>query len=239
LIRSCDNPAVSTVEDQVFRRVPLLAHLDETRRRRVRDAGRTESVEQGMVLFHEGSAATAMFVVLSGRLKLVRYTARGREMLLHLVGPGQSFAEAAVFGDATYPATAEALEDSVVWRLARTELLGLVRADPELGLALAASVSRWTRTLASQLELLTQRRVEERLAIYLLSRTGGRELRSGDVIPLAEPRHLIAAQCGTAPEVLSRTFRRLEEAGVFTARPDAVEVDDPARLQALAEWIED
>ncbi len=77
------------------------------------------------------------------------------------------------------------------------------------------------------------------MAIYLLSRVGEREPRAGDVIPLAEPRHLIAAQCGTAPEVLSRTFRRLEDDGVFTARSDAVVVDDPARLQALAEWIDD
>lgn len=239
LIRACDNSVVSTAEDHALDRVPLLAHLDAERRRTVREAGRTERVDQGAVLFHEGSPATAMFVVLSGRLKLVRYTARGREMLLHLVGPGQSFAEAAVFGDATYPATAEAVQDSEVWRLSRRVLLDLVRKDPELGLALAASVSRWTRTLASQLELLTQRRVEERLAIYLLSRTGGRDLRPGDVIPLAEPRHLIAAQCGTAPEVLSRTFRRLEDGGVLTGRPDEVVIEDPGRLQALAEWIEE
>jgi len=235
----CDNPGVSATDDDVLGLVPMLAHLDGARRRAVIAAGRLEEVPRGTVLFHEGAPAAAMYAVRRGRLKLVRYTARGREMLLHLVGPGQSFAEAAVFGDATYPATAEAVSDAEVWALAREQLLSMVRSDPDLGLALAGSLARWTRTLAGQLELLTQRRVEERVAIYLLSRVGGREPRSGEVIPLAEPRHLIAAQCGTAPEVLSRTFRRLEDDGVFTARPDAVVVTDPARLQALAEWIDD
>ena len=53
---------------------------------------------------------------------------------------------------------------------------------------------------------------------------------AGDWIELTEARNLIAAQCGTAPEVLSRTFRRLEDDGVFTARPDAVVIDDPASI---------
>jgi hypothetical protein len=52
-------------------------------------------------------------------------------------------------------------------------------------------------------------------------------------------RNLIAAQCGTAPEVLSRTFRHLEDDGVLAADIDHVTVLRPDRLRALAEWIED
>jgi len=74
--------------------------------------------------------------------------------------------------------------------------------------------------------------------IYLLGRAGTSELRPGDTIQLAEARNLIAVQCGTAPEVLSRTFRRLEEDGVLSAQPDHITVLLPDRLRALAEWIE-
>jgi hypothetical protein len=52
-------------------------------------------------------------------------------------------------------------------------------------------------------------------------------------------RPAIAAQCGTAPEVLSRTFRRLEDDGVVAADIDHVTVLRPDRLRALAEWTED
>ena len=121
---------------------------------------------------------------------------------------------------------------------ARQSLLVLLQESPELGLAMLGSVSLWTRKLASKLELLTQRRVEERLAIYLLARTGGEELGPGDAIALAEPRNLIAAQCGTAPEVLSRTFRRLEEDGLLTAEQRQVIVHRPDDLRRLAEHLD-
>ena len=220
-------------------RLPLLAGLPEAHRATLLEAGFEYQLDKGQVLFHEGDDAEAMYGVLEGRLKLVRYAPNGRELMLHLVRPGQTFAEAALFGDATYPATAEATEPSRVFGLPRGLLVSLIRSTPELGLAMVAAVSMWTRRLAGTLELLTQRRVEERLAVYLLSRADRAAVAAGGEIALSEPRHLIAAQIGTAPEVLSRTFRRLEDDGLLAAAPDHVRILDPARLRRLAEWIED
>ncbi len=70
------------------------------------------------------------------------------------------------------------------------------------------------------------------------SRFDSHDLQPGDTVELAEPRNLIAAQCGTAPEVLSRTFRRFEEDGVLSAAPRHVTVHQPDRLRELAEHIE-
>ena len=218
---------------------PLLRHLEPADLERVLAAGHEKKLSRGAHLFNEGEKTEALFVLLQGRVKMVRYTPQGREMLLHMVNPGQTFAEAALFGRATYPASAVAVEDSQVWCWPRERLLALVRSSPELALALILSVSLWTRTLVSKLELLTQRRVEERLAIYLLGRSGGRQPAAGDEIPLREPRNLIAAQIGTGPEVLSRTFRRLEEDGILESSPKSVRVLSPERLQALADWLEE
>ena len=223
---------------EILNSLPLVEHLSEEQRARVLATGSERTLQRGEILFHEGEAAEAVYAVIEGQVKLVRYSPRGRELLLHMVGPGQSFAEAALFAAGTYPATAEAVEPARLWCLRREALLEVLRTSPELALAMLGSVSRWTRRLASKLELLTQRRVEERLAIYLLARAGSEELRPGDAIRLAEARNLIAAQCGTAPEVLSRTFRRLEEEGVLEAHADRITVLAPDRLRALAEWIE-
>lgn len=220
-------------------KVPLLSSLPEVQRTTVLEAGHERRLDKGEALFHEGDAADAMYAVLEGQLKLVRYSPRGKEMLLHLVHPGQSFAEAALFGEATFPATAVAVEKSRLWVWPRVRLEALLRGSPELGLAMLASVSLWVRRLAGKLELLTQRRVEERLAVYLLGRIGASDLRPGDEVELSEPKNLIAAQCGTAPEVLSRTLRRLEEDGILRSLPDRVVVLQPARLRALAEWLEE
>ena len=218
--------------------LPLLSQLTEEQRNTVIDAGHEKSLERGEILFHEGEPAEALYAVIDGQLKLVRYSPKGRELLLHLVNPGQTFAEAALFAPGTYPATAEVMQSCRLWCLPRAALLDLLSASPELGVAMLGSISLWTRKLASKLELHTQRRVEERVAIYLLSRAGSVELEPGDRIELAEPRNLIAAQCGTAPEVLSRTFRRLEDDGILEAAPHHVTIHDPDSLRSLAEWIE-
>jgi CRP/FNR family transcriptional regulator len=205
--------------------LPLLSQLTADQRSAVISAGHEKSLERGEILFHEGEPAEALYAVLKGQLKLVRYSPKGRELLIHLVKPGQSFAEAALFAAGTYPATAEAMQACRLWCLPRAALLELLRATPELGLAMLGSISLWTRKIVSKLELHTQRR-------------GPRELQPGDRIELAEPRNLIAAQCGTAPEVLSRTFRRLEDDGVLQAAPHHVTITDPGKLAALAELIE-
>jgi len=223
---------------EMLARLPLFEQLADEHRERVLAAGNERAFERGEIVFHEGEQAEALFVVLSGQVKLVRYSPKGRELLLHLVHPGQTFAEAALFSGNTYPATAEVMEPSRVWNIPRAALAELLREGPELALAMLGSVSMWTRKLASKLELLTQRRVEERVALYLIARAGSSELKAGDTIPLAEARNLIAAQCGTAPEVLSRTFRRLEEDGIIEAAPRHVVVLDAVRLKSLAEWIE-
>ena len=218
--------------------LPLLSQLTEEQRSTVIGAGNERSLTRGEILFHEGAPAEALFAVISGQVKLVKYSPKGRELLLHLVHPGQTFAEAALFAPGTYPATAEVTQACRLWCLPGAALLGLLSASPELGLAMLGSISLWTRKLASKLELHTQRRVEERLAIYLMSRAGSSDLQPGARIELSEPRNLIAAQCGTAPEVLSRTLRRLEEDGILEAAPHHVTIHDPDGLRSLAELIE-
>jgi CRP/FNR family transcriptional regulator len=219
--------------------LPLIRHLSLSQQRDVLGAGHDKTLAKGVVLFHEQDPADAMYAVVTGQMKLVRYSPGGKEMLLHLVRPGQTFAEAALFGSGTYPATAVALTETRLWCLPRQRLEELIRRSPELGLALVGSISVWTRKLAAQLELLTQRRVEERLAVYVIGRARGQDLQAGASVALTEPKHLIAAQCGTAPEVLSRTFRRLEEEGILEVEGDTLRILDVERLQALAEWIDD
>lgn len=217
---------------------PLLAGLDDPLRLRLLEVAVGRRLERGAFLFHEGEPAEALFLLLAGSLKLVRFTPQGRELLVHMVSPGQTFAEAALFGSRTYPAAALAVEPCEVCLWPRARLVELLRETPDLALALVASVSVWARKLVGRLELLTQRRVEERLAVYLLARSRSGRLATGDQVELAEAKQLIAAQLGTAPEVLSRTFRQLEEEGVLAVRGATATILDGGRFAVLAEPID-
>ena len=217
-----------------LRGLPLLAALDPASREAVAREGFHRHVVRAGTVFSEGDPAEGLWALLSGRLKLVRTTPQGRELVLHLVEAGQTFAEATLAGAPVYPATAVALEPCELWLWPRERLLGLLARKPDLALALLGSLSTWTRRILTRLELLTQRRVEERLALFLLARHGGETVRPGDAIDLDIPKHLLAGLIGTGPEVLSRTFRRLEEAGILAVAGRSLTIRDPDGLARLA-----
>ena len=74
---------------------PLVAGLEPALRDAFLDAALRRQLERGQFLFHEGDRAESLHVLASGSVKLVRFTPQGREMLVHMVRPGQTFGEAA------------------------------------------------------------------------------------------------------------------------------------------------
>ena len=221
----------------LLRQVPLLAGLPAEVFGRIVELCGSRPVARGEVVFAAGERAEFLPLLLAGQVKLLRTAPDGREQVLHLVRAPASFAEAAVFGPGVFPATAQAVEAGLLAVVPREELLALLRRRPEVALALIVSLSAWLRRLADLVDGLSLHTVEERVAAYLWSVfvRSGEPLRPGLEVRLDDAKHLIAALCGTAPEVLSRTFRKLEADGaVQVAGPVAVLLD-PARLRSLAQ----
>ncbi|MBZ5590043.1 MAG: Crp/Fnr family transcriptional regulator [Acidobacteriia bacterium] len=219
-----------------LRRIPLFNALPPTLLDEVGRLCGVRRVRKGELLFSEGDPADFLPVLLSGQVKLARTGPDGREQLLHLVRGPASFAEAAVFGPGVFPATTTVVEGGVLATVSRPALLDLLRHRPEVALALLASMSLWLRRLADLVEGLALHTVEERVAAYLWSafaRSAGTPL-PGAEIRLQEPKRLIAALCGTAPEVLSRTFRRLADEGVVRVHGPLARLVDPNALAKLA-----
>lgn len=217
--------------------LPLISPLPEALRRRVVDEGFSKTVPKGTVIFQEYERADGLWALLEGRLKLVRTSRDGRELVVHLVESGQTFAEAALFQKTEYPVTAIAVTGSKLWHWPRQRLISLLETSPELGLALLASAAAWNRKVVSQLQMLTQRRVEERLAIYIIGRLEGVEIRQGTELRLELPKNLIAQVLGMAPEVLSRGLKKLEDAGIVEVSKHALRIREPKTLQNLASGV--
>jgi CRP/FNR family transcriptional regulator, dissimilatory nitrate respiration regulator len=217
-------------------KIPLFSSLPPALLAEISGLTSAAAFDRGSVIFTEGDAAAFLPILLSGRVKLYRADADGREQLLHLVKAPASFAEAAVFGLGVFPVTAEAMEPVTIAKVSRPELLALLRRRPEVALALLASMSTWLRHLVDLIDDLALRSVEERVAAYMWSAfsRSGVEADAGVTLRLEDPKHVIAAICGTAPEVLSRTFRKLEQAGATRVDGPLVTLLDPARLAALA-----
>lgn len=181
------------------------------------------------ILFHEGDEVEGFFVLQEGMIKAYRTDADGREQLIHLIHPGQSFAEPAVGGLSGYPADTRALEDSVVILIHREPFLEHLRRHSELALRMLASLSRHLHELVGTIESYKLRDAESRLVHWLLERCGKEEAASQ--ITMNTTRAVLAEELGTRPETLSRIFAKLRGLELITTEGRHIQVPDPVGLR--------
>jgi CRP/FNR family transcriptional regulator len=224
----------SPARQATLRRAPLFAGLGDGDLSLLAALSRDRALARGEILFGEGEEARGFFILTSGYLKLIRSSADGREKVLHFVHPGESFAEAAVFGLGTYPATAVALERSEVLAFPRDAFRELLARNPRFALNLIVSLSNTLRRFAREIEELSFAGVPARLASYLLELAGDGPPAGALTLLLPVGKGELASRLGTANETLSRVFRKLSEEGIVEVRGRRVTVRDRARLRSLA-----
>ena len=190
-------------------------------------------LDKGDYLFHEGETARGFYIVQKGAVNVHRVNAGGKEQVIHIFRTGESFAEAALATPTGYPADARAVEASQVLMIQKDGFLALLKHQPELGLRMLASVSLHLRVLVAQLEDLTLKDVETRLANWLVKHCPNADGDKPVTIELKMTKRVLAAELGTVSETLSRTLARFREEGVLGVKGRFLTVNSPVRLRAL------
>ena len=196
---------------------------------------RVRKLQKGEFLFAEGAEADGFYIVSSGKVKVYKLSPDGRERILHVVQPGNSFAEAAIFDDGRYPAFATTLDTSTLLFFPKREFLSLLHHHSQLAINMIAGLSRFLRQFTVQIEDLTFRDVPARLARYLLGL--GSPLATAVSLPVSKTQ--LASNLGTTSETLSRTFRKLSDEEVIAVKGKTIEIIDVERLSALAASYKD
>lgn len=192
-------------------------------------------LEKGDYLFREGQPSVGFYVVQHGSINVHRVSAGGREQVIHVFRTGDSLAEATLVLPGGYPADARALESSRVLLVQRPEFIALLRRQPELSLRMLASMSQRLRILVGQLDDLTLKDVETRLAHWLLKRCPDRSAAGSVAIELPMAKRVLAAELGTVSETFSRTLARLRRERLIQVKGRTVMVLSPVALQHFLE----
>lgn len=189
-------------------------------------------LRKGETLFLEGDPARSLFIVARGMVKVYKMDPQGRrQMVLHLDGPYHAVAAVAIFLEKPrYPASAEALEDSLLLALPTEAFHRLLEAHPALARALIRFLARRQGQLVHLLDRLVFHEVSARLAEYLLGRLEAEG--QGFALP-TNPE--LAALLGTVPEAVSRKLGELFRQGLIRLSERRVWIDDPAALREVAE----
>jgi CRP-like cAMP-binding protein len=163
------------------------------------------------MVFRQGDPATAVYVIVSGRVRLTRVSADGATLILHVADAGESFAEASLSAT-RYHCDAIAEADSEVLVLPKAELLALLRSDPSQGIALAVALASQVRDLRAKLELRNVRSATGRLLAWLRLTAAG----NPPSVQMRRSWTLIAAELGLTREAVYRALALLERQGRIT-----------------------
>ncbi len=188
-------------------------------------------VDRDVMLFFEGDPALGFFVLLSGRVRIYKAAADGKEFTLHYIVPGQMFAEAAIFRGKTFPANAVAADDSQVAFIPKDRFIELITHHPAISLKIISSLSRWLREFTMKLEDLSLREVPARLAVYLLRQS---QKAGSDIFDLDVTKAELASELATISETLSRSLKKLKDLELIQVDGKRIRILDSAGLEEIA-----
>jgi len=188
---------------------------------------------KGQVLFHEGTRPLGVFCVHKGKIKVYKTGYDGKDHIIKLSRPGDLLGYKAMIGEETYPVTAEALEDSQVCFIPKSDFLNILESSPELNHLLLQEACRELGLMADSLTNLAQKSVRERLAVALLmlKDTYGIENSEDDgPVEINLTREDLANIVGTATETIIRLLHDFKEEKLIETKGRKIRVLEPARL---------
>jgi CRP/FNR family transcriptional regulator len=217
-------------------RVPYFRTLSARQREALARRLRPVRFGPGQRVFEQGTPCEGLWIVGEGRVKIFRTGAQGREQVLHVEGPGATLGEVPLFDRAGYVASAAAQTGALLLWISRREIEALCRRQPEVALAIIATMARRIRAFAGLAADLALRSVPVRLGRLLLDEVAraGRKTSEGVEVTLPGTREDVAARIGTVREPLSRALAALARRGVVTVRGRRVMVRDLGRLEDAA-----
>jgi len=231
------NPALADLKRNVIvntlRSCQLFTGLPQADLEKIAEITVAKSLEKDEYLFHEGDLAHGFYVVQRGAVNIHRVTATGKEQIIHVFRTGDSFAEVALASATGYPAEARAQEASQVLLVQKNGILELLKRQPELALRMLGSMSSHLRVLVGQIEDLTVKDVETRLANWLVKRCPQPQSEKPVAIELVGTKRMLAAELGTVSETFSRTLAKFRQQKLLAVKGKIVTVLSPAKLTAL------
>ena len=196
----------------------------------------TVSIHKKETIFSEGEPPEWFYLVLQGKIKITKLSHEGKEIILEVISPTDIFGGVAVIRGIPYPANAVAMEDSVVLRISRKNLMRLVDRFPNLMYFIALQLGDRMKNSYDSLKNIALERVEARIAALLLKLAGkiGVDGKDGLLIDMRLTKQDVADMVGTTVETSIRTFSKFKKQGLVEDRDGKIIIKNKEGLAALS-----
>jgi len=204
------------------------------------EKGLTRSIEEGEFFFFQGDPAEYAYVLTGGAVKLLQTNPSGQQVNLRTIYPWEMFAAlGSVRGQsATYPVTAQALQDSTALALESAFLQDMLQTRPSLAAGLMQLMTSYIQEMQSRYRELATERVEQRIARALLRLAAQSGQKVDKDIQLSFSRQDVAEMSGTTLYTVSRVMAEWERQGLVQLGREQVRITNPHGLVKIAEGLE-
>ena len=216
------------VSTAVLKAVPLFASVPEEQLRMLTVVVARKSVSRSTTVMAGGDATDSLYIVLSGRLKVMMSDSEGKEVILAILGPGEFFGEMGLIDDSPRSASVVAMESCELLSVAKRDFKKCLAENFEMAMAVMRGLVRRLREADRKIGSLALLDVYGRVARLLLDMS---ETVNGEkVVTKRLPKQDIAKMIGASREMVSRVMKDLQMGGYIEVRGSTIVLRDTIML---------
>jgi len=203
---------------EFLKNVPIFSELNDDTLIKLSQLGTLKSFNKDSIILSEQDADSALFVMVSGKVKVARVSNddKSKEVILTLLNPSDFFGEMALLDGLARSATVTSIEDSRVFIIQRNDFLDLIKEHPEVSIALLQELTQRLRAAGMKIKALSLKDAEGKVATVLLQLADdmGRIKQGVVEIEKLPYQHELANMAGTSRETISRTLHSFAKKGL-------------------------
>jgi len=214
----------TTVSTAVLKAVPLFSSFPEDQLRMLAAVVTRKSATRSTTVMAGGDATDSLYIVLSGRLKVMMSDADGKEVILSILSPGEFFGEMGLIDDAPRSASVVAIEACELLSIAKRDFKKCLAENFEMAMAVMRGLVRRLREADRKIGSLALLDVYGRVARLLLDMS---ETVEGEkIVTKRLPKQDIAKMIGASREMVSRVMKDLQMGGYIEVRGSNIVLRD-------------
>jgi CRP-like cAMP-binding protein len=216
------------IQAELVKNIPYFAGLSQAEMDLVFKMVKEKSYNRGEMVFLDGEPASQLYFLAYGAVKTFKTSVSGKEQIIGIVRPGESFNDVPVFDNGLTLVSAQTMSSAVIYSINREDIEYLMDRYPRISRNVANVLAKQVRTLVTLIEDLSFRTVVSRVAKILLDTAIGAK---GESPKLTQQE--MAAVAGTAREVVGRSLKSLEDDGIIKLDRHRIIISDKEALKRM------
>jgi len=202
--------------DDFLKYVPIFSELSDSTLEQISKLGVKKKFPKDSIILFEHETGSALFVIVSGKVKVSRVSEDGKEVILTILGDSDFFGEMAILDGLTRSANVTSMEDSELFIIQRKDFLELLQIHPEVSIALLQELTQRLRAADMKIKSLSLKDAEGKVATVILQLADDLgKIKQGTVeiekLPFQQD---LANMTGKTRETISRTLHSFAKKGL-------------------------